>query len=82
MADEPALIEEDEASLLILLDDGCRGVTDPDFGVMVPDLGVVPPEEAFPVADDGDNSKGLAFPSNGFRVFCRTNPPMSIQSMF
>ena len=81
MADEPALIEEDEASLLILLDDGCRGVTDPDFGVMVPDLGVVPPEEAFPVADDGDNSKGLASPSKGFSVFCRTNPPMSIQGM-
>ena len=73
-------MEEDEVSLLILLDEGCRGVIDPDFGVMVPDLGVVPPE-AFPVADDGDNSKGLASPSKGFSVFCRTNPPISIQTI-
>ena len=63
--DAAPLIEEDDVSLLILLDDACRGVIDPDLGVVVPDLGVVPPDEILPVAEDGDNSKGLPFPSKG-----------------
>ena len=60
-----ALIDDDDVSLLILLDEGCRGVMDPDFGVVVPDLGVVPPDDTLPVADDGDNSKGLPSAPNG-----------------
>ena len=58
-------IEEDDVSRLILLDEACRGVVDPDFGVDVPDLGVVPPDETRPVAEEGDSSKGLPFPSKG-----------------
>ena len=63
--DAVALIEEDDDSLLILLDEGCLGVIDPDLGVVVPDLGVVPPDVTLPEADDGDNSKGLPSPSKG-----------------
>lgn len=59
------LIEEDDVSRFILLDEAWRGVVDPDLGVDVPDLGVVPPDETRAVAEEGDNSNGLPFPSKG-----------------
>ena len=64
-----ALIDEDDVSLFMLLDEGCLGVIDPDLGVVVPDRGVVPPDETRPVADDGDNSNGLPSASNGINWF-------------
>ena len=61
------LMEDDDSSLLILPEEACLGVADPDdFGVEVPDLGVVPPDGIrCPVADVGDSSMGLPSSFNG-----------------